>query len=182
VALRPALVYLVLRLAAGRVRITLPGSRSMSSRPAPAVGRPCGPGLPLALLVMIVGMAAPPTRAADEAPQAQVVVLGEVDFFNIGQDGFCGPRTSIAGSTQRTLRVKAGKRAWFRIESRFRAPVGWYECAGEYSFDAEAGQLHILRHSFDRDACRIEFFRGLPGAAPVRAALIVEKTQSCLGQ
>ena len=118
--------------------------------------------------------------AADE--RARLAVAGDVDFLNIGQNGYCGARTTINSPTSKAISFAADRRTWFRVKSTMRVPVATYTCAGEFSFLPKSGSTYLARFSFNGDQCTLEFFRAVPGTDPVREHLIEEDPQVCFVQ
>lgn len=124
---------------------------------------------------------------AEDAPgltpqKAVVAVVGEVNAFNIGQEGYCGARTAVDTTTVSKFRIPANQRTFFFIRSKFHTTSVNYTCEGDFSFVPEPGLLHMIRYSFDGKQCILEVFRSAPGATPEPMAFVREELRSCLGK
>ena len=108
--------------------------------------------------------------------------MGDAEFFNIGQDGYCGKRAIVDSPASKTFLLPSGKTTWFRMSSRLRVPTATYSCSGEYSFLPVAGKLHILRYSVVADGCLFEHFMGEPSGTPAPAPIQQGEPRSCLLQ
>ncbi len=122
------------------------------------------------------------TLSASADTKGRLAIGGDVDFLNIGQDGYCGARTTIDRPTSKVINLAGDKRTWFRVKSTMRVPVGTYTCAGEYSFVPAVGATYIGRYSFQGDRCVFEFFRAAPGADPIREKITDEESQVCFAK
>ena len=140
----------------------------MSIRPAPAI---------LALLLSLSCTAA---LAQQNPPKAVIALVGDVDRFTIGQEGFCGQRNEITSPSGKQFRIPSDKKTFFYIQSRIHGNMITYTCEGDYSFTPEPGMLHIVRYSMSADRCKLEMFESRPGEEPVPAAVQREESQNCL--
>jgi hypothetical protein len=122
------------------------------------------------------------TLGASADGKGRLAVGGDVDFLNIGQDGYCGARTTIDRPASKVINFAGDKRTWFRVKSTMRVPAATYTCAGEYSFVPAMGTTYIGRYSFLGDRCVFEFFRAVPGADPTREQITVEESQVCFAK
>jgi hypothetical protein len=121
--------------------------------------------------------------AQDEPLRSTVVIVGDADRLNIGQQGYCGQRTEIDTGARQSFSIPAGKRTHFFVRSYIKTPTASYVCEGDYAFIPEAGLLHIIRFAMvEGDKCRLEIFRSLPGGVPMRMPVFVEPGQLCVGQ
>ena len=114
--------------------------------------------------------------------KARIAIIGDVDTVNVGQDGFCGERTSIPTKALKGVFVEGGQTVWFRIRSTILLPPHQRTCDGEYSFSPEAATAYIVRYSNDGEVCRAEVFRVVPGGDPEREPIQSEPAQICMGK
>lgn len=131
-------------------------------------------------LITCLALFSPLTGAAEEAGRATIVLLGEIDRFDIGQDGYCGERSEIQPATDARFRIPADKPTHFHLRSRYWTPAFHYTCEGDYSFLPEAGRLHLIRYALVGNKCQLQMFRGDPGAQPEPMPFNVEAGRSCL--
>lgn len=116
------------------------------------------------------------------ADRAMVAIVGDAELFNVGQDGYCGERTTVNSPSKTKFLIPAGQRSWFFLSSKLHVPVATLTCSGDYSFVPVAGKLHIFRYSFVGENCLLEHFSGDPGKTPEPTDLQPEKRRSCLVQ
>lgn len=114
--------------------------------------------------------------------KARIAIIGDVDTVNVGQDGFCGERTSIPTKALKGIFVEGGQTVWFRIRSTIHLPTHQRTCDGEYSFSPEVATAYIVRYSNDGEVCRAEVFRVVPGGDPEREPIQSEPAQICMGK
>jgi hypothetical protein len=114
--------------------------------------------------------------------RAMVTIVGDADLLNVGQDGYCGDRTTIDNPSKTKFLVPAGQRTWFFLSSKLHVPVATLTCSGDYSFVPVAGKLHIFRYSIAADGCLLEHFSGDPGKTPESTEVQSERRRSCLAQ
>lgn len=138
----------------------------------------------LCLSFLLVGNSATisSARAQDDAQRAIVVIVGDADRFNIGQNGYCGKRSEIPNPSNAQFRVHPDKRTYFYIKASIETAFGITYCEGDYSFIPEATKVHIIRYSMAGDNCLLELFQSVAGEAPTPANLIQEEHHSCLSQ
>lgn len=122
------------------------------------------------------------TQTPIPADRAMVAIVGDADLLNVGQDGYCGERTTIDNPSKTKFFIPAGQRTWFFLSSKLHMPVATLTCTGDYSFVPVAGKLHIFRYSTAGDGCLLEHFSGDPGKTPEPTDLQPEKRRSCLAQ
>ncbi len=134
---------------------------------------------PQTLAVILAALACTGARAQADPPRAIVAVVGEAERLTVGQDGFCGARTEIATPANVQFKVAPNRRTFFFIQTSFRVQAGTYTCRGDFSFVPEAGRLHIIRHTMQDTACRVELFKAVPGADPLPAELSLEGGTPC---
>lgn len=130
-----------------------------------------------ALLALLLSSAA---LAQQDAPKAVVALVGDVDRFTIGQEGFCGQRSEITSPSGKQFRIPSNKQTNFYIQARIHGNTVTYTCEGDFSFTPEPGMLHIIRYSMAADHCKLEMFKSTPGSEPVPAAVKREESQNCL--
>ena len=109
-----------------------------------------------------------------------MALVGDMDRFNIGQDGYCGKRTEVDQPGKARFRIPSQVETFFFVRTTFRVEHGTYYCEGDYSFTPEPAALHIVRYSFESEQCKLELFRTLPGATPQPFPVKVEQRRSCL--
>jgi hypothetical protein len=118
--------------------------------------------------------------ASDDIPKAVVALVGDVDRFTIGQEGFCGQRNEITSPSGKQFRIPSNKKTNFYIQARIHGNMVTYTCEGDFSFTPEPGMLHIIRYSMAADRCKLEMFESTPGSEPVPAGVQREESQNCL--
>jgi hypothetical protein len=130
-----------------------------------------------ALLALFLSTAA---FAQQDTPKAVVALVGDVDRFAIGQEGFCGQRNEITSPSGKQFRIPSNKKTNFYIQARIHGNMVTYTCEGDFSFTPESGMLHIIRYSMEADRCKLEMFESAPGSEPVPAGVQREEPQNCL--
>ncbi len=120
------------------------------------------------------------TLASHAVEQSRLIVVGDLDAFIVGQDGYCGARTNVPSSDWKKILVRSDERVWFEAKSLVRSTSFNTSCSGDYSFVPEAGQAYIIRYWLDAKQCHFELFRVVPRADPVPQALTISESQSCL--
>jgi hypothetical protein len=123
-----------------------------------------------------------PIAAQHPAAKAIIVVVGDPERMNIGQDGYCGRRTEINQPKDKQFRIPAGVETFLFTRTTFRLSYGTYVCEGDFSFVPEGGQLHIIRYIMEDRQCKLEMYRGLPGETPLPMPFQDEQRRSCLAQ
>lgn len=134
---------------------------------------------PILLLTVLLsgsGQALP----QNQPTKATIVIVGDADRLNVGQDGFCGDRTEINSPSKAQFRIPAGVRTHFFIKSSFQGTVSTSYCQGDFSFIPESGKLHIIRHSMINNMCKLELYKSDPGGTPVPMEVRSEESVSCL--
>jgi hypothetical protein len=144
------------------------------------------PGAPVLVLacwalLMPTSLVRAQAVAPAEPARALIAVIGDVERFNVGQDGYCGARTEIPRPSNARFRIPAGRLTHLYIKGDFETPLGKVYCEGNFSFTPEADKLHIIRQTMYDKVCNIEFFKSTPGSTPEKASLTEEPTRSCLG-
>ena len=129
----------------------------------------------LTLLALV--FACQPMHAAQKS---RIVAVGDFDYLNVGQNGYCGERSDVPSTEQKNILVRGDERVWFRMKSVIHSTSFKTTCAGDYSFVPDAGKTDIIRFSLDDRACHFELFRVIPNADPVREPLTPAEPQSCL--
>nr|WP_315489305.1 hypothetical protein [uncultured Rhodoferax sp.] len=125
-----------------------------------------------------------PHRARAQTPipadRAMVAIVSDAELFNVGQDGYCGERTTVNNPSKTKFLIPAGQRTWFFLSSKLHVPSATLTCSGDYSFVPVAGKLHIFRYTFAGDQCLLEHFSAEPGKTPEPTELQPENRRSCL--
>lgn len=131
----------------------------------------------------VAGLAVAPgawaQAASEPAKLAHLVLVGQVERFNIGQAGFCGPRTEIDKPTSVAFEVPAERQTHFHIRTVIQRGSQPVVCAGDYHFVPGTGVLHIIRATPQGDSCVLEMFRSYPGGRPRRVELNTAATRDC---
>ena len=78
-----------------------------------------------------------PAPAQDAPLKAVVAIVGEVDAFNIGQEGFCGARTDVQSPSGSKFKIPANQQTYFFVRSKFQTTSFGYTCEGDFSFVPE---------------------------------------------
>ncbi|RZT05915.1 hypothetical protein SAMN05216319_5462 [Duganella sp. CF402] len=133
-----------------------------------------------ALLTLLLSLPCASALAQQDAPKAVVALVGDVDRFTIGQQGFCGQRNEITSPSGKQFRIPSNKQTNFYIQARIHGNMVTYTCEGDFSFTPEPGMLHIIRYSMAADRCKLEMFMSTPGSEPVPAGVQREEPQNCL--
>ncbi len=117
-------------------------------------------------------------------PKAIVVLVGDTDQFNIGQNGFCGKRTDITPAAGARFKIPANQKTYFSVRSTFRTAQSESYCGGEYSFLPLPDLLYMIRYTGLGERCLLEVFQSTPGsaAAPASVPFDQEAPRSCLGK
>ena len=114
--------------------------------------------------------------------KARIAVIGDLDSLTIGQDGYCGQRTSVDPRAWKGIFVGGDERTWFGMKATVRTPMARVDCSGEFSFVPKAGTAYIVRYSLVSEGCLFELFRVVPGSDPVKEGLTREEPQVCLAK
>lgn len=123
--------------------------------------------------------------SAHAVDSATLTVIGDMDSFVIGQDGFCGDRTQVDEAGLQKIILRGDEQVWLMAKSRFylgnlkRGPRTSV-CQRERAFIPKAGTAYILRLTHMPGDCQIELFRAVRDADPVREKMIIPTSQSCL--
>ncbi|MBS0225943.1 MAG: hypothetical protein JSS25_06360 [Proteobacteria bacterium] len=133
-----------------------------------------------ALLLASFLLVSDASQAIDSPKKATIAVVGDADHLNVGQDGFCGKRTTINQPSGISFDVPAGRKTWFYLRSKFRTTDVTNTCEAEFAFTPEAGLLHIIRFTFPNDKCYLEAFRAQPGQKPERINVEVAPSKACI--
>jgi hypothetical protein len=129
----------------------------------------------LSAALTILALAQP--TAAEE--KTKLALLGHIDSFTIGQDGYCGDRKTISDPANKVLTLPAQK-TWFGIKSKFKAQLFELSCVGEYSYTPEGGKNYFVRYEQVEEKCLLQLFEAAPGEAPVQIRPTYEQSRSCL--
>lgn len=138
------------------------------------------PHYPATLLALTLSIPCATALAQQDAPKAIVAVVGDVDRFLIGQDGYCGNRNDVDSPSGKQFRIPADKPTFFNIQSKVHAGSFSARCEGEYSFTPIPAMLHIVRYTMAGNQCKLEMFISNPGGSPVPAEFQREERRSCL--
>lgn len=119
-------------------------------------------------------------QAANAQGKSRLVVVGDLDAFIVGQDGYCGARTDVPSSEWKNIIVRGDERVWFEAKSVDHSLSFTMRCSGDYSFVPQSGKAYIIRYWLDERQCHFELFRVVPQADPVREPLTRSEPQVCL--
>jgi hypothetical protein len=112
---------------------------------------------------------------------ATLTVIGDVDTFVAGQDGFCGQRLHASAESRAKIILRGDEQVWFEAKSTFRlANNRAIVCHRERTFIPKAGTAYILRMNHITNQCGVELFRVVTDADPVKEKMIQPASQSCM--
>lgn len=131
----------------------------------------------LVLTLLSLVIACPPMQAAQPS---RIVAVGDFDYVNVGQSGYCGERSEVPSTEWKNILVRGDEQVWFRMKSVIHSTSFTTTCEGDYSFVPAAGKAYIIRFLLDARVCRFELFRVVPNSDPVREPLTRAEPQSCL--
>lgn len=114
------------------------------------------------------------------ATESTLMALGDLDRLTIGQAGYCGDRKELGASEWQRVSLSGDQQVWFYALSTYRTPARRFRCNIEKTFTPVSGKAYILRVTHTPDTCRVELFRVVPGADPVRERLLNPESRSCL--
>jgi hypothetical protein len=117
--------------------------------------------------------------ATAKASEATLTAIGDLDRLSLGQAGFCGARVEVGQSEWQKVSLKGDEQLWFFAKSRYRTPKATYNCDIERTFLPVSGKAYLLRISHEPNNCKVELFRVVPGADPVREPLLKPEPKSC---
>ncbi len=135
----------------------------------------------LLAFILLAATATTVASAEDAAPKAFIAIVGDVDRFNIGQDGYCGKRNDIESPEGAKFKIPANQQTFFYVRSRRWVGSGNNTCEGDYSFLPEPGQLYMIRLTTLGRQCHLEMFQSDPGATPRPIGVTRAPLRSCLG-
>ena len=130
------------------------------------------------LLVLSVGLII--ALASFAAEKSRLVVVGDLDAFIVGQDGYCGARIDVPSSEWKNILVRGDERVWFEAKSVVRSISFTTRCSGDYSFVPAPGKAYIMRYWLDARQCHFELFRVVPNADPAPEPLTRSEPQLCI--
>jgi hypothetical protein len=113
---------------------------------------------------------------------ATLTLTGDLDSFLVGQAGYCGERAYVPQEQWSKIVLKGDEQVWFHTQSIFHTGAGKRTCKRERTFIPKAGTAYILRLAHLPGDCRVELFRVVPNADPVREKMIQPASQSCLAK
>jgi hypothetical protein len=135
------------------------------------------------IALLLAGAAALPSVVAiadESAPKAIVALVGDMDCFNVGQDGYCGKQTEIEKPTDLQLKIPSNTKTFFFVRTTFRVQPATYYCEGDYSFVPEPGKLHIIRYALEGRQRKLEVLNTVPCSTPQLFPFEQEPRRSCL--